>query len=188
MENKCGYGDSVTFSNRGVNVNALVIQSALVNIADSTQPNGIRTEEHLSLLYLKPELGQYQMGSSQVDMAIGKVFGVLLFDEWPEKEPNYPFAVLVSAAPVYELIGGMTVPENPKPELIQNSPVHKVHMSPARTVAREAKQIEAPTQYGPDGGQYTPPEWETWSPEAKAEYLQAHPEHAPAQQEQPTVA
>lgn len=134
-------GSVVTFVNRGVRVNALVVQSEIVNILDKTVNLGIRQEEHLTVAYLKPELLQSRMGGADIDRAIGKEFGVLAVTEAPEDPNNLLRYALVGGTeehsiyehPVYDSSGSLPVALNPHPELVQYSPQHTVQIPTLRT-------------------------------------------------------
>lgn len=157
MEQQHIGGRTVVFVNRGVRVNALVAQSEVTNILDNTQESGIRQEEHLTLVYLKPELLQNRMGGADLDRAIGKDFGVLALTEAPadpENKLKYALKGSTDEHSVYDPNLVVSVADNPHPELVQYPPLH-APQSPALQSRFPAGKIPAESSYrvteqGPD--------------------------------------
>lgn len=134
MDQICDYRDAVTLHDRGVQSHALVIMSTLQNALDPTQPTGIRTEERLTLLTLKPGMGQSLMTSTQVGAAIDQRIGILLLAEVPEKDPGFPYAVKSLDAHPYD---PALHPVDPR--YIQNSPQHVAQVPALRSSAPDNK-------------------------------------------------
>lgn len=153
MEQLCGYGDAVTYYNRGVVSHALVIMSTLQNVLDPTQPTGIRTEEHLTLLTLKPGMGESLMTSTQVSAAIAQPMSVILFPEVPEKEPGFAYAVKSLDAHPYD---ASLYPVDPR--YVQVSPPHVAQFPAVRSSVPDNKVAGVVVRdTDPDGGPYVPP-------------------------------
>lgn len=75
------YGDVVVYVRNGVPSNALIIQSAMIQVSPATEDQPAAIEEHATLLYLDPAAESSVMSSSGSERAVAKAFGVAQLKE-----------------------------------------------------------------------------------------------------------